>query len=233
MKLSVVMPAYNEIETIDEIVSRVRAVPVDKEIIIIDNCSTDGTRERIEAMSFPEVRVILQERNMMKGNSVKRGIAAAQGDFIIVQDADLEYDPMDFIPLLQAAEAEDTFAVLGSRVLGMRAQGQRLPIGIYSAGRNAINLFFVLLFGSRLTDIATCYKLARREVFQAMTLRCESFDLDFELAAKFVKGARRSGKRVIEVPVKYYPRTVEEGKKIGWKDGIAALLTILRFRFTD
>ncbi len=233
MKLSVVMPAYNEIDTIDEIVSRVRAVPVDKEIILIDNCSTDGTREKIQAMDFPEVRTILQERNMMKGNSVKRGIAAAQGDFVIVQDADLEYDPMDFLPLLAAAEQEDVFAVMGSRVLGMRERGQKLPVGIYSAGRTAINLFFVLLFGSRLTDIATCYKLARRQVFQDMTLRCESFDLDFELAAKFVKGARRTGKRVVEVPVQYYPRTVEEGKKIGWKDGIAALLTILKFRFTD
>lgn len=233
MRLSVVMPAYNEIETIEEIVARVRAVPVDKEIIIIDNCSTDGTREKVQAFDHPEVRVILQERNMMKGNSVKKGIAAAQGDFIIIQDADLEYDPNDFLPLLEAAEREDTYAVLGSRFLGIRQRGERLPPSIFNLGRRVINLWYQALFGSRLTDVATCYKLARREVFQGMTLRCDGFDLDFELAAKFLKGARRAGKKVVELPVHYHPRTIHEGKKIGWRDGIAALWTILKFRFRD
>lgn len=233
MTLSVVMPAYNEIGTIEEIIARVRAVPVDKEIIVIDNCSTDGTRERIQQLDFPELRVILQDRNRMKGNSVKKGIAAAQGDFIVIQDADLEYDPGDYIPLLEAARQPDTYAVIGSRLLGMRRDGKAVPVSVFSAGRWVINLLFTLLFGSTLTDIASCYKLARREVFQSLVLRCDSFDLDFELAAKFVKGARKTRKQVIELPVHYYPRTVREGKKIGWRDGLAALWTILKFRFAD
>ncbi|MCE5216369.1 glycosyltransferase family 2 protein [bacterium] len=233
MKLSVVMPAYNEIDTIEEIVARVQAVPVDKEILLIDNCSTDGTREKIQALEAPGVRVILQTRNMRKGNSVKKGIAAAQGDFLIIQDADLEYDPQDYLPLLEAAEQEGVYAVMGSRVLGLRREGKQLPVSIFSLGRQAINVWFALLFGKGLTDSASCYKLARREVLQGLTLRCESFDLDFELAAKFLKGARRAGQRVVEIPVHYYPRSVHEGKKIGWRDGFAALWTILRFRFTD
>ena len=233
MKLSVVLPAYNEIDTIEEIVSRVLAVPVDKEIIIVDNCSTDGTREKIQAMDHPEVHVILQERNMMKGNSVKRGMAAAGGEYIIVQDADLEYDPNDYLTLLEAAEREDTYAVLGSRIAGLRESGDQLPPSIFNVGRSVIGLFFRIVFWSSLTDVATCYKLARREVLQAMSLRSESFDLDFELAAKFVKGARRTGKQVVELPVAYHPRTVDEGKKIGWRDGLAALWTILKFRFVD
>ena len=233
MKLTVVVPAYNEIGTIEELISRVRAVPVDKEIIVIDNCSTDGTREKVQAMDYPELRVILQERNMMKGNSVKQGIAAARGDFVIVQDADLEYDPNDYVKLLEAAEREDTYAVLGSRVAGLRERKERLPATVFSSGRWAINLFFNALFCSRLSDIATCYKMARRDVLQGMTLRCDSFDLDFELAAKFVKGARRTGKRVAQLPINYHPRTVDEGKKIRWQDGVAAILTILKFRFVD
>ena len=233
MKLTVVLPAYNEAGTIEEIISRVRAVPVDKEIIVIDNCSTDGTREKLQAMAYPEMRVILQERNMRKGNSVKQGIAAARGDYIIIQDADLEYEPNDYLKLLEAAESEDAYAVLGSRVAGLRERGERLPPSIFNFGRRAINLAFNLLFEIRLTDIATCYKLARREVLQSMTLRCEGFDLDFELAAKFVKGARRAGKYVAELPIHYHPRTISEGKKIRWSDGLAALWTILRFRLSD
>lgn len=233
MRLSVVMPAYNEIGTIEEIIARVRAVPVDKEIIVIDNCSTDGTREKIQQLSFPELRVILQDRNRKKGNSVKKGIAAAQGDFIIIQDADLEYDPNDYIALLEAADKPDTYAVIGSRLLGMRRDGKPVPVSVFSAGRWVINWFFKVLYGSTLTDIASCYKLARREVFQGLALRCDSFDLDFELAAKFFKGARRTHTKVVELPIHYYPRTVREGKKIGWRDGLAALWTILKFRFRD
>lgn len=233
MKLSVVLPAYNEIGTIEELVSRVRAVPVDKEIIIIDNCSTDGTREAIQAMDFPELRVILQERNMMKGNSVKKGYAAAQGEYVIIQDADLEYDPMDYLPLIEALEQPGVHAVLGSRALGLRRSGEKLPHSIFNVGRAFINAFFKLLYGVQLTDVATCYKLTRRETVQALNLRCEGFDLDMELVAKFVKGARAAGKRVVEVPVTYRPRTVAEGKKIGWQDGVESLWTILKFRFVD
>jgi dolichol-phosphate mannosyltransferase len=233
MKLTVVIPAYNEIGTIAELISRVRAVPVDKEIIVIDNCSTDGTREAVQALDFPELRIILQERNMMKGNSVRKGFAAARGDYIIIQDADLEYDPNDYLLLLESVQQPGVYAVLGSRVLGLRQSGQRLPHSVFNLGRNAITLWFRLLFGVGLTDVATCYKLARREVFQGMALRCESFDLDFELSAKFVKGARRARQRVVDVPVHYNPRTAQEGKKIGWRDGLAALWTILKFRLVD
>ncbi len=234
MKLSVVMPAYNEINTIDEIVSRVRAVPVDKEIILVDNCSTDGTRERIQQLAEEDgIRAILQERNMMKGNSVKKGIADARGDFIIIQDADLEYEPNDYLALLEVAERDETFAVIGSRVSGMKERGERLPFGAYLIGRETINWFFRLLFWTKLTDIASCYKLARREVFQGLVFRSDSFDLDFEIAVKFTKGARRSGKRVAELPIHYSPRTIREGKKIGWRDGFAALWTILKFRVID
>ena len=216
MRLSVVLPAYNEAGTIEELVSLVRAVPVDK-----------------EAMQYPDVRVILQERNMMKGNSVRRGIAAALGDTIIIQDADLEYDPQDYRLLLAAMAQEDVFAVIGSRLAGVRERGEKLPASPFNLGRQAVNWFFRLVFGSPLTDVASCYKLAPRSVYQSLVLRSESCDLDFEIAAKFVKGARRAGKRVVEVPIHYYPRTAGQGKKLRYKDGLSALRAIARYRFRD
>lgn len=233
MTLTVVMPVYNELGTIEEILRQVQAVPVDKEIVVVDDCSTDGTREKLLSMDLPGVRVLLNERNMLKGSSVKKGIAAAQGDFIIVQDADLEYDPQDYLPLLEAARGADVFAVIGSRMLGLKQFGGALPPSPFNAGRALINLFLRALFGAALSDSASCYKLARREVLQGMKLRSASFDLDFELSVKFLKGARRAGKRVVELPIHYAPRTVEEGKKIRWRDGLAALWTILKFRFVD
>lgn len=233
MKLTVVLPAYNEIKTIEEIVKRVRAVAIDKEIIIVDNCSTDGTREVVQKMDYPDVRIVLQERNMRKGNSVKKGIAAAKGDFIIIQDADLEYDPQDYIPLLAEAEKADTFAVLGSRMLGLKVRGEKLKGSVFNIGRAAINTWFQLLYGSRLSDVASCYKMSRRETLQNLKLKCDSFDLDYELSAKFVKGAKRNRQKVVEVPIQYDPRTIKQGKKIGWRDGIAALWVIFKFRFVD
>lgn len=233
MKLSVLVPVYNEISTIEELISRVRAVPVDKEIIVVDNCSTDGTREKVLAMQYPELRVILQERNQGKGGSVKRAIAAAQGEFLVVQDADLEYNPQDYLVLLEAAQRPDTYAVLGSRMAGMRAHGTQLPLSFLGVGRRLLNWYFQALFASPLSDIATCYKMARRETLQSLNLRCNGFDLDFELTAKLVRGARREGKRVVEVPISYKPRTFREGKKIRWQDGLGALWAITRFRFVD
>ncbi len=231
MKLSVVMPVYNERGTILEILDRVRAVEIDKEIIIVDNCSTDGTREIVEEIDLPEVRRLFQDRNRMKGNSVKKGIAAARGDYTIIQDADLEYDPRDYEPLLAEVQRDGVLAVLGSRVLGAARRGERLAISSFSLGRNLLNAYFNLLFGTHLTDIATCYKIAPTEFLQGLNLVSDGFDLDFELSARFVLEARRRGQSISEVPIRYHPRTTQEGKKIRWTDGIASLAAITRFRF--
>ncbi len=231
MKLSVVMPVYNERETILEILDRVRAVDVEKEIIIVDNCSTDGTREIVQEISFPEVRKIFQDRNRMKGNSVKKGIAAAEGEYTIIQDADLEYDPRDYLPLLEVVERDDVLAVLGSRVLGAAQRGEVLPPDAFAVGRDFLNDWFNMLFSTQLTDIATCYKLAPTELLQSLELVSDGFDLDFELPARFVIEARSRGMQVVELPIRYYPRNLEEGKKIRWTDGIASLAAITRFRF--
>ncbi|MGI5819618.1 MAG: glycosyltransferase family 2 protein [Armatimonadota bacterium] len=227
------MPVYNERGTILEILDRVRAVDVDREIIIVDNCSTDGTREIIEKIDFPEVRTIFQDRNRMKGNSVKKGIAAAQGEYTIIQDADLEYDPRDYLPLLEEVEREEVLAVLGSRMLGAARRDDRLPLNQFSIGRDFLNDWFNMLYDADLTDIATCYKLAPTEFLQSLELVSDGFDLDFELPAKFVLEARRRGQVVSEVPIHYYPRSLEEGKKIRWTDGIASLAAITRFRFAE
>ncbi len=233
MKLSVIMPVYNERETIEEIVDQVRAVPVDKELIIVDNCSTDGTRELIGEMSFPELRIILQERNRMKGNSVKKGIAAAQGEYTIIQDADLEYDPRDYERLLDAVAADYVLAALGSRVLGMAERGQSMPMSSFTLGRDLLNDYFRVLYDAPLTDIATCYKLAPTEVFQSLGLKSNGFDLDFEISGKFALAARARGMTVADVPIRYYPRTTEQGKKIRWTDGVTSLVAITRYRFPD
>ncbi len=231
MTLSVVVPVYNEAETIVEIIERVRAVDIDKEIIIIDNCSTDGTRELVQAMDFPGLQKIMQDRNRRKGNSVKKGIAAARGQYTIIQDGDLEYDPRDYHRLLNAVRSEGVLAALGSRVLGMQERGEAMPASSFSFGRNLLNDYFKVLYDAELTDIATCYKLAPTEVFQSLGLVSDGFDLDFEIAGKLVLEARRRGMRVVEVPIRYYPRTTEQGKKIRWTDGLASLIAITRFRF--
>ncbi len=231
MKLTVVMPVYNERETILEILERVRAVDVDKEIVIIDNCSTDGTREILERIDLPEVRTIFQDRNRMKGNSVKKGIAAARGEYLIIQDADLEYDPQDYPALLEEIERDEVLCVLGSRVLGAAQTGNTLPPSSFDVGRHLITDYFNVLFGTNLTDIATCYKLAPTALLQSMELISDGFDLDVELVARFVIEARARGQQVTEVPIRYYPRTVAEGKKIRWVDGLTSLAAITRYRF--
>ncbi len=233
MDLTVIVPVYNEIATVQEAVERVMAVPIDKEVIIVDNCSTDGTRELVQSFDDPRIRVILQERNMKKGNSVRRGIAVAQGDYLVIQDGDLEYNPQDFVQMIGVCRQPDVLAVLGSRIKGARERNETLPASSYSVGREFINGVFRVLYSSNLTDVATCYKMSARETYQSLDLRRDSFDLDFEIAAKFQLLARRRDQRVAEVSIAYHPRSVEEGKKIRWQDGIAAISTLLACRFAE
>jgi dolichol-phosphate mannosyltransferase len=221
-KLTVVIPVYNERGTVMTVLEKVKALPVSKEIIVIDNLSTDGTRELLETVSDPEIRVVLQSKNLGKGTSVKLGFAMAKGEWVIIQDADLEYEPNDILRLLEHAEKASEVAVFGSRLLTGNPQGM---LAFY-IGRVVLNLIFRLLFRARTTDVATCYKLVRSDIAKRLRLRCSGFDLDFELASAL----RRLGYNIAEVPITYRPRTIAEGKKIRPMDGIKAIATMLRVR---
>lgn len=222
-KLTVVVPVYNERATILTVLEKVKALPVSKEIIVIDNQSTDGTRELLETVHDPEIRVVLQSKNLGKGTSVKLGFEMAKGEWVIIQDADLEYEPTDILRLLEFAERTGNKAVFGSRLLTGNPQGM---LAFY-IGRVVLNLIFRLLFSARTTDVATCYKLVRTDIAKRLRLKCSGFDLDFELASAL----RRLGYEIAEVPISYRPRTVAEGKKIRPMDGLKAIATMLRVRF--
>lgn len=231
IELTIVMPVYNERPTVLEILRRVRELPLSKEIIIVDNCSTDGTRELLQGLDYSDVKVVLQPRNMMKGNSVKRGMGLAQGEYVVVQDGDLEYDPSDLLKLVEALKQDDVLAVIGSRLLGAKERGEPIPKTVFRLGGDFVNWVFQVLYGSALTDIASCYKMAPRSVLQRLNLQCDGFDLDFETAAKLQLLARREGKRIVELPIRYAPRTSAQGKKIKWQDGLKAVITLWRTRW--
>jgi len=231
MTLSIIIPFYNERDTILTIIKQVHQLPVDKEIIVIDNCSTDGTRELVQELE--DLRVILQPRNLRKGNAVKKGIQAARGEYLVIQDGDLEYNPQDLMRLLEVVRQPEVAAAFGSRILGTQQRNQAMPRSVFSWGRQALTGLFRLLYNSRLTDIATCYKMAPTKLLQSLRLRCDGFDLDFELAAKLTKLAKRQSLHVVEVPISYQPRTVRQGKKMRCWDGLAATWALLKYRFVD
>jgi dolichol-phosphate mannosyltransferase len=226
-KLSIITCAYNERKSILAVLERVRSVDLgawEKEIIVVDNCSTDGTRELLQQINWPEVRVIFQPRNMGKAASVRAGFAQATGDYGIIQDADFEYDPEELPMFVKAVDETGAEAVFGSRIMGGRAIYKYLQNYV---GVRGLTLLTNLLFGGRLSDVAVGTKLIRRDVFNALDLRGAGFELDFELPCKLLKAKYR----IIEVPVSYHPRTVAEGKKINVLDGLCALRVILRVRF--
>ena len=227
--LSVVMPAYNEKDTILKIVEKVLALPVVKELIIVDDGSKDGTIEVLKRTKFDSrVKLFFHEKNMGKGAALRTGFKEVSGDIVVVQDADLEYDPNEFIAM--AKPIEDGFAdvVYGSRLSG--GKPQRVYMFWHKFGNGFITFMMNILFNSTLSDIETCYKMFRRGVIAGITIRSNDFSVEPELTAKILKNKKF---RVYEMPISYYGRTYEEGKKISWKHGFGAIAAILKYRFVD
>jgi len=224
MRISVVIPVYNERRTIDEIVARVQAAAFDKEIIIVDDCSTDGTRERVQEMGrSPGVKAILHPCNRGKGAALRTGFAAATGDVVLVQDADLEYDPQEYPKLLQPIIDGKADAVFGSRFAG--GESHRVLYFWHYVANRCLTLLSNALTNLNLTDMETCYKAVRREVLQHITIEEDRFGFEPEITAKLA--AQRC--RIYEVGISYAGRTYEEGKKIRWKDGLRALWCIVKY----
>jgi glycosyltransferase involved in cell wall biosynthesis len=228
MKLSVVVPVYNEKPTLRRIVEQVKAVSdIEKEIILVEDCSTDGSRELVKALALedPTIVTVFHEKNMGKGAALRDGFKAATGDYVIVQDGDLEYDPQDYLELLRPIN--DSLAVV---VYGSRFTGERRDMNLsHLIGNRFLTIVTNLLYGTALSDMETCYKLIPREIIQKITIRSDRFDFEPEITAKILK----MGNRIYEVPISYAGRTAHEGKKISWKDGLPALWALVKYRFVD
>ncbi len=226
MKLSVVIPVFNEANTIEEILRRVQSVDagLDKEIIVVDDGSTDGTREILERFASPSFKVLFHEKNSGKGGALHTGFAEAGGDIILVQDADLEYDPREYPKLLEPILDGRADVVYGSRFLG---GPHRVLFFWHYVGNRILTTLSNMLSNLNLTDMETCYKVIRKDALQQIKLKSKRFGFEPEITIKLAKLKCR----FYEVPISYSGRDYTEGKKIGWKDGLAALFHLIRFRF--
>ena len=224
--LSVVMPVYNERETIEEIIARVLAVPVRTELIIVDDGSTDGTRDLLTALQLKhQFKLVFQPRNQGKGAALRRGFEEVTGDLVVIQDADLEYSPEEYPDLIELICQGRADVVYGSRFLGRH----RVFLFTHYLGNVVLTLITNVLYNTMLTDMETCYKVMRTAVLRSMELKSDGFGIEPELTAKIFK----RGYRVYEVPITYDGRGYDEGKKITWRDGVVALGVLLKYRFTE
>lgn len=221
--LSVIVPVYNEVKTVREILDKINSVNVDKEIIVVDDGSTDGTDKALRNIESQNIKIIHHSSNRGKGAAFLTGLANASAEFVIIQDADLEYNPNDYLKLLDAIKVSGADLVLGVR-FKEAYHGMLIP----RLGNWIITSFLNILFNTRLNDSFTCYKLFRREAIDKLNLSSQGFDIDVEIITKVIK----RGLKIVEIPVSYLPRNYSEGKKIRIKDGVKAVISIMKYRFT-
>ncbi len=234
IKISVLIPVYNEKNTILEIIKKVKAVPLKKEIIVIDDFSKDGTREILKNIKDEEVRVLFHDRNYGKGHAIRTGIKAVTGDVVIIQDADLEYDPQDYIRLVKPIQEGKAKVVYGTRF--PRKKDKFFPFFHYFSLSNPyylankiLTVTSNILYFANISDEPTCYKVFDTGVLKSINLKCEKFEFCPEVTAK----VKKKGYRIYEVPIAYHPRSIKEGKKIKLKDAFDAFWTLLKYRFND
>ena len=229
MKLSIVIPVYNEEATLAEIVRRVQATPYDKELIIVDDASKDRSREILQGLvkDYDNIRLFFHDRNQGKGAALRTGFSQVTGDVVLIQDADLEYNPTDYPELLKPIERGVADVVYGSRLIG--GAPHRVLFFWHYVGNKTVTTLSNMFTNLNLTDMETCYKVFKAEVLKEIKIKSDRFGVEPELTAKIA----RQRCRVYEVPISYDGRDYSEGKKITWKDGIAALYYIIRFRFWD
>ena len=232
MKMSIIIPVYNEAKTLRELLRRIEKISlgnIQKEIIIVDDCSTDGSREIIKKLGNRYVKILLN-KNQGKGAAIKNGIKSATGDFIIFQDADLEYDPRDYSRLLKPIIKNNADIVIGSRFIGKKFVPfgkNKTPHRVHWIGNKSLTFIFNLLYRTALTDIEPCYKVFRSNVLRSINVSSNRFEYDIELMCKAIK----NGYKLLQLPISYNPRSFKEGKKITWIDGVKAAYYIIKYRF--
>lgn len=227
MKLSIIMPVFNEHKTIREIIAKVMAVPIDKELVIVDDASTDGTRDILkEYENKPDIKVMYHDKNKGKEGAIKTGIPHTTGEIISIQDGDLETNPNDFIHLTEPIKKGEASVVYGSRYLN--PTGQSLYFA-YKFGARFLSWVVNILYCQNITDEATCYKVFKADILKQIPLEYDRFEFCPEVTAKVSK----MGYKIKELPMNYYPRSFEEGKKMNWRDGLKALWVLIKFRFVN
>ena len=225
IKVSIVIPVFNERPTLMKILDIVESLPLNKELVIVDDGSTDGSRDVLESLPPERARVIFHETNMGKGAAIRSAIPATAGDVIVIQDADLEYDPQDLVKLLKPIHEGKADIVYGSRFTGERKN----MFFWHWVGNRFLTLMTNILYDTTLSDMETCYKMFKADVLKGLQLKSMRFEIEVEMTAKVLK----SGHRIYEVPISYAGREFHEGKKITWRDGVTALFNLIRYRLSD